>query len=82
MKKFSRSRRCGVVGACLAAVGLLIGNAGCDQLTETELRTIAAGSATTTTVTAVNTAFTSFFGELLKNALGDIFKEVFNVPPT
>jgi hypothetical protein len=65
--------------ASAAATLMLVFSAGCQQLTGTELRSILANSATTTTVTTVNTAFTSSIGAIVNNVLGDIFKALFGV---
>ncbi|MBL8878799.1 MAG: hypothetical protein JNG88_06720 [Phycisphaerales bacterium] len=50
--------------------------------TDTELRTILANGATTTSVTTINTAFTSTVGEIFRNVLSKAFKSVFGVPAT
>lgn len=50
--------------------------------TETELRTILANGATTTSVTTINTAFTSTVGEIFRNVLSKVFKSAFGVPAT
>lgn len=56
---------------------------GCGALpTDTELRTIFANGATTTSVTTINTAFTSTVGEIFRNILSKTFKSVFGVPAT
>lgn len=50
--------------------------------TDTELRTILANGATTTSVTTINTAFTSTIGEIFRNVLSKAFKSAFGVPAT
>jgi hypothetical protein len=64
---------------CLAA--LVFAPAGCAQLTETELRTILAGSGAATTVAAVNTAVTSSIGPLLQAVLTRWMNNLLGVRP-
>lgn len=75
MGQSSRTRR----RAAVAATMMLGMCGGCDLLTGTELRTILANSAASTLTGVVNTSFTTSFGAIASNVLGDIFKAIFGV---